>query len=409
MAVTPTAPEPPKGDNVTDFGDFARDEDEEGDIEELAEPWHKYSTKETPHVFYPICLGEVLNKRYLVEHKIGYGGFSTVWMAHDLQDKKDVALKVMSLGEWGETEIRMQDEIIQNVQDTSHLVTYLATFILPGNIGYHRVLVLPLMGPPLCYLTMRNMSVGTRMSAAKQLLVALGNLHRAGIIHRDLNERNCMWGMTPLHNLSRGTKYKVLGRPLKEIIPNISDLWKQGELVQPLNISSSDLRTDKFYLGDFGLAMKLSDPIPPRGYPPMEFCSPDRLHNKGLTVACDMWSYMVLFSILYLGFPPFPSFLKGGIISGIVKSIGPLPKQWKGHYTYPKGLDSWYDQNQTTDPKHDLASTIAYYRPDSDPTERKHVLSIMTRMFTYFPEKRLTATELLQDPSFNAIMNKYGC
>ncbi|KAK2858486.1 hypothetical protein FQN49_004685 [Arthroderma sp. PD_2] len=408
MAVTPTASRPLQGDNNTDFGDFARDEDEEGDIEELAEPWHKYAIKETPHVFYPICIGEVLNKRYLVEHKIGFGGFSTVWMAHDLQDKKDVALKVMSLGEWGETETRMQGEIIRIVQDTSHLVTYLSTFILPGNDGHHRVLVLPLMGPPLCYLTMRDMSVATRMSAAKQLLVALENLHKAGIIHRDLNERNCMWGMAPLRNLSRSAKYKALGRPLKEIIPNIDNLWKQGELVQPL-VVPGDLRTDKFYLGDFGLAMKLGCPVSQHGYPPMEFCSPDRLHNKGLTVACDMWSYMVIFSVLYLGFPPFPSFLKGGIISGIVRSMGPLPRQWKGLYTHPKGLDFWYDQNQTTDPKHDLASTIAYYRPDSDPTERQHVLSIMTRIFTYCPEKRLTTTELLQDPSFKAIMNTYGC
>lgn len=33
----------------------------------------------------------------------------------------------------GETEIRMQDKIIQNVQDTSRLVMYSATFLLPGN------------------------------------------------------------------------------------------------------------------------------------------------------------------------------------------------------------------------------------------------------------------------------------
>jgi len=44
----------------------------------------------------------------MVEHKIGFGGFSTVWMAYDLQDK-----------------------IIQDVQDSSHLVTYLTTFLLP--------------------------------------------------------------------------------------------------------------------------------------------------------------------------------------------------------------------------------------------------------------------------------------
>lgn len=29
--------------------------------------------------------------------------------------------------------IKTQDEIYQNIQDTSHLVTYLAAFLLPGN------------------------------------------------------------------------------------------------------------------------------------------------------------------------------------------------------------------------------------------------------------------------------------
>ncbi|OAX77482.1 hypothetical protein ACJ72_08219 [Emergomyces africanus] len=100
MAITAAAPQYPKGNDMADFGDFVSTEDEELDLEEVVEPWHKYDIKETPHVFYPIRVGEVLNDRYLIEHKIGSGGFSTVWMAHDLQDKRDVALKVMSSGEW---------------------------------------------------------------------------------------------------------------------------------------------------------------------------------------------------------------------------------------------------------------------------------------------------------------------
>jgi serine/threonine protein kinase len=89
----------PDIDGKTDFGDFVSTENEELDVKEVAEPWHKYDIKETPHVFYPIRLGEVLNARYLVKHKIRSGGFSTVWMAHDLRDKRDVALKIMSSGE----------------------------------------------------------------------------------------------------------------------------------------------------------------------------------------------------------------------------------------------------------------------------------------------------------------------
>lgn len=96
MTKTAAAPQCSKGDDTADFGDFVRNEDEELDLEEVVEPWYNYDIKETSHVFYPICLAEVLNGRYLVENKMGSGGGSTVWMAHDLQETRDVALKVMA-------------------------------------------------------------------------------------------------------------------------------------------------------------------------------------------------------------------------------------------------------------------------------------------------------------------------
>lgn len=94
MAIATTASPPFKSDKTTYFGDFVSTEDEQIDLEDVAEPWYKYDLKKTSRVFYPICVGELLDERYLIEHKIGSGGFSTVWMAYDLQDKRDTALKV---------------------------------------------------------------------------------------------------------------------------------------------------------------------------------------------------------------------------------------------------------------------------------------------------------------------------
>lgn len=216
-----------------------------------------------------------------------------------------------------------------------------------------------------------------------------------------------MWGLAPLHNLSRSAKYEALGQPLKEKIP-LPDLWKQGELVWPLSIHR-DMLTEEFFLGDFGLAMKVDGPVTQKGYPPMVFCSPDRLHRKHPSFACDMWSYMILFGVLYLGYPPFHSAgADGGIIGDITCVLGPLPEQWKGFYTHPEGRDSWYDQEKK--PAHSkLAKTIARRRPDADPSERKLVLTIMLKVFTRIPEERLSATQLLHDPSFRNLMEKYGC
>lgn len=38
-----------------------------------------------PDHFYPVKLGEVLNDRYQVVAKLGYGSSSTIWLARDLQ------------------------------------------------------------------------------------------------------------------------------------------------------------------------------------------------------------------------------------------------------------------------------------------------------------------------------------
>ncbi|KAJ5985558.1 hypothetical protein N7522_012754 [Penicillium canescens] len=339
-------------DDPEDFGDFARNSRERCRIN--AEPEDNYDPKDNPHVFYPICVGEVLNERYRVENKLGHGGSSTVWMAYDLQDETDVALKIMCSGESGESEISIHGEITRNVQDPSHLVTCLATFLLPGNECDHRVLVLPLRGPSMDFYYRDRIPFASRISAAKQLLMAVESLHKAGIVHRG----------------------EFDGQEL--------DLWKEGELVNELEVPSN-LRTEDFYLADFGLAMKIGDE-PQKGFPPDLHCSPERLHNQDPSFACDMWSYMILFAELY---------------------TGPLPSHWKGLCIDAE--DSWYDQDRLPDPEFSLASTIETDLPDADPIEREHARSLMTRMFTFCPEERLTATQLLQDPSFKAIMEIHHC
>lgn len=216
-----------------------------------------------------------------------------------------------------------------------------------------------------------------------------------------------MWGKDPFpEDFSRADKYKVLGRPLKNVMPSWAEVWKPGELVKPFRLPE-DWRTEYFYLGDFGQAMKLGVPMATQqGRPPLRWCSPDRLHNEPPSFACDMWSYMCLFAELYLDFEPFHGWANGGVITTMVEILGPLPEKWKGSYVGDESRDEWYDPNTTL--WHDsLSGLIESRRPDSDPVERQHVLSVLQRGFSYCPEERLTATQLLQDTSFRALIDKY--
>lgn len=216
-----------------------------------------------------------------------------------------------------------------------------------------------------------------------------------------------MWGVAPIHDLTRAAKYEVLGQPLKLSMSDLN-LWKPGERVKPL-VVPDDMRTESLYLGDFGQAMKLGCERTQEGRPPLRYCSPDRLHHRSPSFACDMWSYMCIFAQLYIGLTPFPTWGKGGVIASMVGTLGPLPEQWKGSYLWvEESQDMWYNLN-TKPWSESLEKKIDRMRPDCDPVEKKHALSVLTRGFSYYPEKRPSATQLLRDASFRAIMDNYGC
>lgn len=185
LMITTMASHNSEDSDPADTGYLPTTEQEEDDLEELADPWHKYDKSANSWVFYPIRIGEVLDQRYRIDHKISHGGVSTVWMAHDIRDKRDVALKIMaSSGEFGEHELYMLNEICRDVKNASNLIVYLRTFLIHGDECEHRVLVFPLRGECLVSLNVEKKSMHTRMSAAKQLLEALKSLHGAGFVHR---------------------------------------------------------------------------------------------------------------------------------------------------------------------------------------------------------------------------------
>ncbi|RBA08980.1 hypothetical protein FPRO05_07260 [Fusarium proliferatum] len=82
-----------EGEDHQDWGDLV-DSDEEPDVEFVCEDINLY-----PRGFcYPISIGEIIVERYRIIHKLGHGAFSTAWMAQDMLENRDVALKILMLG-----------------------------------------------------------------------------------------------------------------------------------------------------------------------------------------------------------------------------------------------------------------------------------------------------------------------
>jgi hypothetical protein len=48
----------------------------------------------SPGGFYPVNIGDKFRNRYRIVDKLGFGGYSTVWLARDLETSSYVALKV---------------------------------------------------------------------------------------------------------------------------------------------------------------------------------------------------------------------------------------------------------------------------------------------------------------------------
>src|SRR3954469_6636247 len=51
--------------------------------------------KYCPGGFHPVALGDILADKFKILHKLGSGGFSTVWLARDLQQNLNVAVKIL--------------------------------------------------------------------------------------------------------------------------------------------------------------------------------------------------------------------------------------------------------------------------------------------------------------------------
>jgi hypothetical protein len=64
-----------------------------------------------------------------------------------------------------------------------------------------------------------------------------------------------------------------------------------------------------------------------------------------------MWSYMYIFTELYLGFLMFAGVVPSLAVDFMVRALGPLFLSWEGSYKGDgKHNESWYDQSRVPEP-----------------------------------------------------------
>lgn len=141
-----------------------------------------------PGGFHPTSLGDVYDERYRVGHKLGAGGFSTVWLVRDETERKWVALKIVVADHSAAIEAKYASSQHAALQCGSRakLAIEYRHFTIDGPNGRHLCLVLPVLGPSTsqlsCFLDSR-MTPRLARKAAYQAVQALASLHAQGFCH----------------------------------------------------------------------------------------------------------------------------------------------------------------------------------------------------------------------------------
>ncbi|KAK9251861.1 CMGC/SRPK protein kinase [Lipomyces tetrasporus] len=183
-----------------------------------AEPLHRYRKGG----YHPITLGEFLKDgRYKILHKLGWGGYSTVWAARDQIEEAYVALKVsVSEGEndGGNRGLQVMRELSPIHPSPQHVMLMLDDFDLEGPNGTHKCLVFELLGPSIPDTIDARFPDGRLPGKlakviAKQALFGLDTLHQQKIGHGDLHTRNLAFTMPCMDDVPEGEFIEILGKP----------------------------------------------------------------------------------------------------------------------------------------------------------------------------------------------------
>ncbi|KAF8061863.1 CMGC/SRPK protein kinase [Lyophyllum atratum] len=177
--------------------------------------------------YHPVKIGDTFSDaRYVVVRKLGWGHFSTVWLARDTKMNRHVALKVVkSAPRYTETaldEIKLLQRLITSSTPPStsptptsptaappppspahthpgrsHVISFLDHFRHKGPNGTHVCMVFEVLGENLLGLIKRHQNKGVPMplvrQIAKQVLLGLDYMHRCcGVIHTDLKPENVL-------------------------------------------------------------------------------------------------------------------------------------------------------------------------------------------------------------------------
>ncbi|XP_013857566.1 SRSF protein kinase 1b isoform X3 [Austrofundulus limnaeus] len=154
--------------------------------------------------YHHVKIGDLFNGRYHVIRKLGWGHFSTVWLAWDIQERRFVAMKVVKSAEHYTETALDEIKLLKSVRNTDprdpnreKVVQLLDDFKISGMNGTHVCMVFEVLGYHLLKWIIKSNYQGLPQPCVKsiirQVLQGLDYLHtKCKIIHTDVKPENIL-------------------------------------------------------------------------------------------------------------------------------------------------------------------------------------------------------------------------
>ncbi|KAJ6476187.1 kinase-like domain-containing protein [Mycena sanguinolenta] len=373
-----------------------------------------------PGGLFPVKLGDVLgpegSSRYRISAKLGYGSYSTVWLARDFEASRTVALKIVLASETAtsrEAAVLKHLSTPVSVSDPPAVLQLLDSFKVTSANGIHQVLVTEPVILLKDLLKLPGIQVNMR-SLVRQALEGLAFIHERGVVHGDLFPQNMGVAIPDLDSLSEIDIWAECGPP--KIIPLVAcDPTHDTASFPPYLTQALDLkrllargfvpREPRVRILDLGCAYFAEESPPPRCNTPSAYMAPEvifpMIAHSNMDAPwdwhADIWSMGCAISQIAGGSLPFEH-SGTPMLDGIATLCGGAPADWNAYFaSVPDEVPPRAYTPQAADAL--WATTMEHLQRGGQTAEdARGLVALLRRMLVIDPKERPSAAELLWDP-----------
>ncbi|AEO62405.1 uncharacterized protein THITE_2106524 [Thermothielavioides terrestris NRRL 8126] len=359
--------------------------------------------------YYPVHIGEVFISRYQVVGKLGYGAYSTVWLARDLNEHRHVALKIFirsqSMGSDAERELRIYQHMAEVSSKSKHpgrkaVRTLLDSFKVVGPDGEHQCLVHPPLWESVKGLIGRN-PIGRLPSPVlgiilHRLFLALDFLHtECHLIHTDLKIDNIMFGAEDDSIFEKFEEAELNNPSPRKEVEGGRFIYVSRQLDAPKELAPP-------VLCDFGSVVS-GEQVNTRDVQPDLYRSPEVILDMPWSYEIDIWNVGCMVWDMFEGGhlfsgrdPEHHAYRSRAHLASIIGLLGLPPRELiargkRGAEFFSEKGD--FKANIPLPPPRSLEQIETNLQGD----DKERFLQLMRKMLRWVPEQRCSAKELLQD------------